>query len=78
MIEISDGAGDTVEGIIWSPALQPRWKTGTLDVRDVLSWGPGEYNSALKKSATKRVKLPVLQRNARIVQHNLNTLGGST
>jgi epoxyqueuosine reductase len=52
------------------PALQPRFPTGTLDVRDVLSWSPDDYRTALKGSAMKRVKLPVLQRNAQIVQRN--------
>jgi epoxyqueuosine reductase len=52
------------------PALQPRFPTGTIDVRNVLSWSPDGYRSALKGSAMKRVKLPVLQRNAAIVQRN--------
>ena len=44
--------------------------TGTLNVREVLSWGAEEYRAALKGSAMKRVKLPVLQRNAAIVRRN--------
>ena len=51
-------------------ALRPRFPTGTLDVREVLSWGAEEYRAALKGSAMKRVKLPVLQRNAAIVRRN--------
>jgi len=53
------------------PALQPRFPTGTINLRQVLSWGPDEYRAALRGSAMKRVKLPVLQRNARIVLSNL-------
>lgn len=49
------------------PALQPRFKSGTLDLREVLSWRTGEPNPTLRGSAMKRVKLPQLQRNARIV-----------
>ena len=51
--------------------LRPRFPTGTLDVREVMSWGAEEYRAALKGSAMKRVKLPVLQRNAGIVRGNL-------
>jgi len=53
------------------PAFAPRFKTGTLNLHDVLSWKSGEPNPALRGSAMKRVKLPQLQRNARIVLENL-------
>ena len=56
--------------IATAPELQPRFPTGTLDVRDVLSWEPGDYRRHLKGSAMKRVKLDVLQRNARVVSTN--------
>jgi epoxyqueuosine reductase len=46
------------------PLFQPRFATGTLDLREVLSWGVDEYRATLRRSAIKRVKLPVLQRNA--------------
>jgi epoxyqueuosine reductase len=46
------------------PLLQPRFATGTLDLREVLSWGVDEYRETLRRSTIKRVKLPVLQRNA--------------
>ena len=52
------------------PALQPRFPTGTLDLREVLSWKQEDYRRHLRGSAMKRVKLPVLQRNARIVEEN--------
>jgi epoxyqueuosine reductase len=51
-------------------ALQPRFP-GTLDVDQVLSWTEQQYRDTLRGSAMKRVKLPVLQRNARIVLENL-------
>jgi epoxyqueuosine reductase len=53
------------------PALTPRFPTGTLNVADVLRWGGEEYSRNLRRSAMKRVKLPVLQRNAAIVERNL-------
>jgi epoxyqueuosine reductase len=52
------------------PALTPRFPTGSLDVRRVLDWTSDAYRGALKGSAMKRVKLPILQRNARIVARN--------
>ena len=55
-----------------APELQPRFPTGTLDVRDVMHWTDDEYRTRLRGSAMKRVKLPVLQRNARIVTGNAN------
>jgi epoxyqueuosine reductase len=52
------------------PALKPRFASGTLDVRAVLRWGDDEYRQNLRHSAMKRVKLPVLKRNAEIVAKN--------
>jgi epoxyqueuosine reductase len=52
------------------PALQPRFPTGTIDLREVLAWRDDHYRRELRNSAMKRVKLPVLQRNARIVATN--------
>jgi epoxyqueuosine reductase len=51
--------------------LKPRFASGKLDVREVMRWSPEDYQKKLKGSAMKRVKLPVLQRNARIVEENL-------
>jgi len=51
--------------------LSPRFPTGALDVRQVLVWDTDEYRRQLRGSAMKRVKLPVLQRNATIVAKNL-------
>ncbi len=52
------------------PDLQPRLPTGTLKLSDVLRWDRTAYRSAREGMAMNRVKLPVLQRNARIVQRN--------
>jgi epoxyqueuosine reductase len=53
------------------PAIQPRFPTGTLDLRELLSWNDVTYRHRLRNSAMKRVKLPVLQRNGRIIADNL-------
>lgn len=58
------------------PAVQPRFTTGTLDIGQVLEWTAEDYRHHLKGSAMKRVKLPVLQRNARIVKENLQRVRG--
>lgn len=52
-------------------ALMPRFPTGTIDLRRVLEWSDEDYREALRGSAMKRVKLPVLERNAKIVERNL-------
>ena len=49
------------------PALEPRWKAGSLDATRVMDWTEEDYRRELKGSAMKRVKLPMLQRNAQIV-----------
>jgi epoxyqueuosine reductase len=51
-------------------AFQPRFKSGSLEPRRVLKWTEADYKSELKGSAMKRVKLPMLKRNAEIVQEN--------
>jgi epoxyqueuosine reductase len=53
------------------PAFTPRFPTGTIDVDRVMDWTADEYAQTLRHSAMKRVKLPVLQRNAAIVAANL-------
>ena len=55
------------------PVLQPRFPSGTADLRQWLSWSDEEYRATLRGSAMKRVKLPVLQRNARLVVENLTS-----
>ena len=54
------------------PALQPRFPSGTADLRQWLAWTDDDYRVTLRGSAMKRVKLPVLQRNARIVMGNMS------
>lgn len=51
-------------------AFSPRFPTGTLDVRQVVGWTQADYADKLKGSAMKRVKLPVLQRNAALLAEN--------
>jgi epoxyqueuosine reductase len=46
------------------PALAPRFPGGTLDLQATVEWTADDYRRTLRKSAMKRVKLPVLQRNA--------------
>ena len=60
------------------PVLQPRFPTGSADAEEVLTWNADDYRQRLRHSAMKRVKLPVLQSNARIAIENLSlkdTLG---
>jgi epoxyqueuosine reductase len=52
------------------PALAPRFADGTLSTSDVLSWNGEDYRQRLRNSAMTRVKLPVLKRNAAIVEKN--------
>jgi epoxyqueuosine reductase len=49
--------------------VRPRVPSG-LDVESVLNWSVEEYQSAVRGTAIKRVKLPVLRRNAEIVSQN--------
>jgi epoxyqueuosine reductase len=53
------------------PLFQPRFKTGTIDARQVLGWTEDDYRARLRGSPLRRLKLPVLQRNAAIVAQNL-------
>ncbi len=51
-------------------AFSPRFKTGSLPWKRVQEWTEPEYKSELKGSAMKRVKLPMLKRNAKLVERN--------
>lgn len=53
------------------PAVQPRFPTGTINLEQLLSWKDEDYRRNLRRSAIKRVKLPVLQRNAALVRQNI-------
>lgn len=52
------------------PALRPRIGTGMLDARAVLHWSDAEFRTTFRNSAVRRVKLPILQRSARMVVEN--------
>jgi epoxyqueuosine reductase len=52
------------------PALKPRWPTGTLPLDEVIDWTQQQYYDALRGSAVRRIKLPILQRNARVARQN--------
>jgi epoxyqueuosine reductase len=52
------------------PEFAPRFPDAALDLHDVAQWTPLDYQRILKGSAMKRVKLPVLQRNAQLIAHN--------
>ena len=57
------------------PALAPRWKSGSIDPRRVLEWNDEDYRRELKGSAMKRVKLPMLKRNAKIIAGQTSARG---
>jgi epoxyqueuosine reductase len=52
-------------------AVQPRFASGSIDAQRITDWTDDNYRTILGGSAMKRVKLPQLQRNARIVRENL-------
>jgi epoxyqueuosine reductase len=54
------------------PELQPRFPTGTIDLEQLLAWRQPHSPPQFSHSAMKRVKLPVLQRNAQVVMQNLS------
>ncbi|HEX3359094.1 MAG TPA: tRNA epoxyqueuosine(34) reductase QueG [Tepidisphaeraceae bacterium] len=53
-------------------SLKPRFASGLVDVNEILNWKAEDYSGRLRRSAIKRVKLPILQRNAAIVLENSN------
>jgi epoxyqueuosine reductase len=55
------------------PSLQSRFVEGRINPQDLLNWRDEDYRQKLKNSAMKRVKLPILQRNAKIVLQNYKT-----
>jgi epoxyqueuosine reductase len=56
------------------PALAPRFASGTLDLSAIMQWSDEDYQRNLRRSAMKRVKLPMLKRNARIALANLGSV----
>ncbi|MDP9173764.1 MAG: tRNA epoxyqueuosine(34) reductase QueG [Planctomycetota bacterium] len=53
--------------------LAPRFADGMLDLNEVLNWTDDDYRQTLRHSAMKRIKLPILKRNAAIALKNLQT-----
>lgn len=49
------------------PEFLPRFPTVGIDLRELAGWTQGDYRVRLRHSAIRRVKLPVLQRNARFI-----------
>jgi epoxyqueuosine reductase len=49
------------------PAFTPRFPAGVIDLEELETWTPEQYTAYLRHSAMKRVKLPVLQRNAHLI-----------
>jgi epoxyqueuosine reductase len=52
------------------PAFAPRFSSGSLEWKRVMDWSDADYKTILRGSAMKRVKLPMLKRNATIVAAN--------
>jgi epoxyqueuosine reductase len=52
------------------PNFSPRFPDGAINTEKILQWQPTDYQLALRGSAMKRTKLPILQRNAKIVANN--------
>jgi epoxyqueuosine reductase len=52
------------------PSFSPRFADGQIDLQTVLGWNADDYARTLKGSAMKRVKLPVLKRNAQVILEN--------
>jgi epoxyqueuosine reductase len=52
------------------PAFTPRLPSGTVPLDDVLNWSTDDYHRHTRRSVLRRVKLPVLQRNAAIARAN--------
>jgi len=55
------------------PAVQPIHPTGTLVLDKMLGWSHQEYWDATRGTPMRRVKLPVLQRNAEIARENVRS-----
>jgi epoxyqueuosine reductase len=49
------------------PGMKPRWDSGSADPAHILEWTDDDYRRELRGSAMKRVKLPMLKRNAKAV-----------
>jgi epoxyqueuosine reductase len=47
--------------------FKPRFASGTINLSELLGWNEEQYRSTLRGSAMRRVKLPVLQHNAKLL-----------
>jgi epoxyqueuosine reductase len=54
------------------PEFQPRFLNGAIDIPKMLEWDDDSCRIAIRRSAMKRIKLPILRRNAEIVRENLS------
>lgn len=52
------------------PRLKPRIPTGYVDAAEVVGWGEERWYEFSRKTAIRRVGLPLFQRNARVVIRN--------
>lgn len=53
-----------------NPFLRPRLADGTVDARDVLTWDLDRWHAFSRRSALRRLGLPLFQRNAAVVVQN--------
>ena len=59
------------------PALAPRLASGSLPIGDVLEWTADDFSRQFKRSAVKRVKLPLFRRNAAVAHGNGSRLAAA-
>ena len=52
------------------PAFAPRFSSGTINLQELMGWDEEQYRARLRGSAMKRVKLPVLKHNARLLMES--------
>ncbi len=52
------------------PAFTPRFPSGTVPLDAVMTWAEDDFRRQTKGTAIRRVKLPILQRNAAIARAN--------
>ncbi|HVT88372.1 MAG TPA: tRNA epoxyqueuosine(34) reductase QueG [Tepidisphaeraceae bacterium] len=52
------------------PNVQTRFPDGTINLQELLNWRQEDYSRTFRGSPIKRVKLPILQNNARAILEN--------
>jgi epoxyqueuosine reductase len=55
--------------------LQPRWHAGRIPLDELDRWTKDDFDRAFRHSAVKRIRLPVLRRNAAIARANATRTG---